>query len=79
MSEKDGLNLSNRRFLLAIFTHKKHPRGASIHEIKESFPLKPSLVATVPTFYLDRLGIHYFDAYRSFTLGSKTNFAKCPN
>jgi hypothetical protein len=24
--------------------HKKHPRGASIHEIKESFPLKPSLV-----------------------------------
>jgi hypothetical protein len=27
------------------FLHsKKHPRGASIHEIKESFPLKPSLV-----------------------------------
>ena len=44
MSEKDWLNLSNWRFLLAFFTHKKHPRGASIHEIKESFPLKPTLV-----------------------------------
>ena len=28
------------------FLHaKKHPRGASIHEIRESFPLKPSLEA----------------------------------
>ena len=26
-----------------FFTHKKHPGGASIYEIKESFPLKPSL------------------------------------
>ena len=44
ISEKDWLNLSNWQFLLSFFTHKKHPRGASIHEIKESFPLKPSLV-----------------------------------
>ena len=44
ISEKDWLNLSNRQFLLAFFTHKKHPRGVSIHEIKELFPLKPSLV-----------------------------------
>ena len=27
----------------AIFTHQKHPGGASIHEIKKSFPLKPYL------------------------------------
>ena len=35
--------LTNLQFLLAFFTHKKHPGGASIHEIKELFPLKPSL------------------------------------
>ena len=44
ISEKDWLNLSNRQFLLSFFTQKKHPRGVSIHEIKELFPLKPSLV-----------------------------------
>ena len=30
------------------FLHtKKHPRGRSIHEIKESFPLKPPLMTQV--------------------------------
>ena len=29
-----------------FFTHKKHPRGSRIHEIKELFPLKPSLEST---------------------------------
>ena len=47
VSEKDWLKLSNRRFLLSFFIHKKHPRGASIHEIKEPFPLKPSLIETL--------------------------------
>ena len=28
---------------MSFFTHKKRPREASIHEIKELFPLKPSL------------------------------------
>ena len=37
-----ALDLLLKKFLLGIVT-KKHPRGASIHEIKESFPLKPSL------------------------------------
>ena len=43
MSEKDLLDLSNQQFLLTFSTHKKHPRGVSIHEIKKLFPLKPSL------------------------------------
>ena len=34
---------SNLSLVLLFFTHKKHPRGARIHDIKESFPLKPSL------------------------------------
>ena len=42
--KKDWLKLSNRQSLLLFFTHKKHPRGASIHEIKKLFPLKPSLM-----------------------------------
>ena len=37
---------------MLFFTHKKHPRGASIHEIKESFPLKPSLVNDIATIHL---------------------------
>ena len=37
-------SLSNRQFLLAFFSHKKHQRGASIHEIKKTFPLKSSLI-----------------------------------
>ena len=28
---------------IGVFTHKGHPGGARIHEIKESFPLKPFL------------------------------------
>ena len=28
---------------MVFFTHKKHQGGASTHEIKESFPLEPSL------------------------------------
>ena len=43
ISEKDWLNLSNRQFLLAFFTQKKHPEDASIHRRKESFPVKPFL------------------------------------
>ena len=37
-----ALDLLLKKCLLGIVT-KKHLRGATIHEIKESFPLKPSL------------------------------------
>ena len=50
ISEKDWLNLSNRQFFFGVFKHKKHPGGASIHEIKESFPLKPSLEIILELF-----------------------------
>ena len=45
-SDIKGLRFVTKKYLLGIvvFTHKKHPRGANIHEIKELFPLKPSLV-----------------------------------
>ena len=33
------------------FYTQKHPRGASIHEINESFPLKPSLIWQPRTVY----------------------------
>ena len=42
------LSLSNRQFLLAFFTHKKHPVEASIHRRKELFPVKPSLTPFFP-------------------------------
>ena len=29
---------------IGVFYAQKHPGGGSIHEIKESFPLKPFLV-----------------------------------
>ena len=42
------------------FTHKKHPRGASIHEIKESFPMKPSLVPTTILLPIFSMHLHMF-------------------
>ena len=53
---------------IVVFTYKKHPRGTSIHEIKESFPLKPSLI-------LFGLDVEEFVQYRSFPAG-KVNTSK---
>ena len=36
--------LKQSLLVIVVFYRQKHPRGGSIHEIKESFPLKPSLV-----------------------------------
>ena len=43
ISEKDWLTYLTGDFYCHFYT-QKHPRGASIHEIKELFPLKPALV-----------------------------------
>ena len=42
--KKIDLTYLTGNFYCRFLHTKKHPRGVSIHEIKESFPLKPSLV-----------------------------------
>ena len=49
--------------VLLFFTHKKHPRGASIHEIKELFPLKPSLVYSMSKQCMQNLRLGIFFHY----------------
>ena len=46
IAKLNALDLLLKQSLLGIlvFYIQKYPRGANIHEIKESFPLKPSLV-----------------------------------
>ena len=47
-----NIDLFNRWFLLSFFYTQK-TRGASIHEIKESFPLKPSLTCLSTFLQID--------------------------